>query len=83
MILDQRSLPGKAINNRSASSRAGCAAALAVAGALKSVLYGVDARDPMSMLFAMAVLLGVALVAALVPALRATRIDPITVLRSE
>ena len=72
-----------ALTTAVAGALAGCAAALAVAGVLKSVLYGVDARDPISLLLAATVLLGVALVAALVPALRATRVDPITVLRSE
>jgi putative ABC transport system permease protein len=72
-----------ALTTAAAGALTGCAAALALGGTLKSVIYGVDARDPMSMLFAVAVLLGVAVLAALVPALRATRIDPIRVLRSE
>jgi ABC-type antimicrobial peptide transport system permease subunit len=72
-----------ALATAAAGALAGCAAALAVAGALRSVIYGVDVRDPISMLFAVAVLLGVALLAALVPAVRATRIDPIQVLRSD
>jgi len=72
-----------AIVTASAGALAGCATALALGGALKSVIYGVDARDPVSMSVAVAVLLGVALLAALIPALRATRIDPIQVLRSE
>jgi ABC-type lipoprotein release transport system permease subunit len=47
------------------------------------VIYGVDARDPMSFLMAAAVLLGVTAVAALIPALRATRIEPTHVLRAD
>jgi putative ABC transport system permease protein len=73
----------RALTTAVVGALAGCAAALGLAGALKSVLYGVDTRDPASLLFAAAVLLGVALLAALVPALRATRIDPIHVLRAE
>jgi ABC-type antimicrobial peptide transport system permease subunit len=72
-----------AVATAAAGTLAGCATALALGGALKSVIYGVDARDPVSMSIAVAVLLGVALLAALIPALRATRIDPIQVLRSE
>jgi putative ABC transport system permease protein len=72
-----------AIATAAVGALAGCVAALALGGALTSVIYGVDARDPASMGFAVAVLLGVALLAAVVPALRATRIDPIQVLRSE
>ncbi len=72
-----------ALTAAAAGALAGCAAALALGGVLQSVLYGVDARDPASMLFAVAVLLAVAGIAALIPALRATRIDPVRVLRSE
>ena len=72
-----------AIATAVAGALAGCVAALALGGALTSVIYGVDARDPASMVFAVAVLLGVAGFAALVPALRVTRIDPIQVLRAE
>jgi ABC-type antimicrobial peptide transport system permease subunit len=61
----------------------GSAAALALSTALTSVIYGVDARDPMSFLMAAAVLLGVTAVAALIPALRATRIEPTHVLRAD
>ncbi len=78
-----RTVARSAITTAVAGALAGCVAALALGGALRSVIYGVDARDPASMLFAVAVLLGVALLAALIPALRATRIDPIQVLRSE
>jgi ABC-type antimicrobial peptide transport system permease subunit len=61
----------------------GCAAALALSSTLKGVIYGVDSRDPASILVAVVVLLAVAGLAALIPAVRATRIDPIHVLRSE
>ena len=82
-MLVVRMVARSAITTAAAGALAGCVAALALGGALTSVIYGVDARDPASMLSAAAVLLGVALLAALVPALRATRIDPIQVLRSE
>jgi putative ABC transport system permease protein len=61
----------------------GCVAAFWLSATLESLLYGVEARDARSFLFAASVLLGVAALAALVPALRATRIDPIRVLRSD
>jgi predicted permease len=61
----------------------GIAGALAVASALRSVLVGVSATDPLT-LGAVALLLAfAAAVACFVPALKATRIDPATALRED
>ncbi len=62
---------------------AGLAAALALSQFLTSMLVGVSARDPLSFVAVPVVLLAVSTIAALVPALRATRIHPSTALRYE
>jgi len=59
----------------------GIVAALALARLMSSMLYGVSADDPISLLVAILVLSVAALLACLLPALRATRIDPIAALR--
>ncbi|HEX6563675.1 MAG TPA: ABC transporter permease [Chthoniobacterales bacterium] len=59
----------------------GIVAALILARLTSSMLYGVSANDPVSLLVAILVLGMVALLACLLPALRATRIDPIAALR--
>ena len=48
-----------------------------------SQLYGIEPHDPVSMAMACAGVIGVALLAALVPARRAMRIDPVRALRYE
>ena len=61
----------------------GLAGALALGRLLTSLLYGVSPADPRVLLVAAAVLATVSLLASLVPAIRATRVDPIDALRSE
>jgi predicted permease len=61
----------------------GLVVAVTIAGVLKSLLFGVSARDPLTLAVVVAVLLTTALAACAVPALRATRIDPMAALRDE
>jgi ABC-type antimicrobial peptide transport system permease subunit len=61
----------------------GIAGALALTRLLGSLLYGVTARDTASFAAAGLVLAVVAVVACLIPASRAARIDPATALRNE
>jgi len=50
---------------------------------VRDMLYGVSAFDPLTWIAVVAVLTIVALVAGLVPALRAASVDPIQALRAE
>jgi putative ABC transport system permease protein len=61
----------------------GLVATTMIAGVLHSLLFGVSARDPLTLGLVTALLLSTALVACAVPALRATRIDPMVALRDE
>ena len=62
---------------------AGIALAAAAAQVLSRVLYGVGAFDPVAWATALAVLVAAAILANLVPALRAMRVNPVTALRAE
>jgi ABC-type antimicrobial peptide transport system permease subunit len=61
----------------------GVAGAVALARLLASLLYGVSAVDPLALAAAGAVLLGMGLLAAFVPARRAGRLDPAVALREQ
>jgi ABC-type antimicrobial peptide transport system permease subunit len=60
---------------------AGLRSAFVAVSSLATVLYGVRPRDPLTFAVVPMVLLVVAAVAAVVPARRAARVDPLTVLR--
>ena len=61
----------------------GGVAALALTRVLASLLFEVDATDPAVFGAAALILLGVVVAAACIPAFRASRIDPATMLRCE
>jgi ABC-type lipoprotein release transport system permease subunit len=66
---------------------AGCAAglmlALAFARLLSGMLYGVPSSDKGTLGAVIAVVLGVATLASLIPSVRAARVEPMQVLRDE
>jgi len=61
----------------------GVLASLAMGALVASLLYGVTPRDPVVLGAVAALLLIVAVVACLVPAWRAMRVDPMETLRAE
>jgi len=62
---------------------AGIAGALALSRLSATLLYGVAGADALSIALAAALMLAVALLAAVIPARRAARVDPLTALRYE
>jgi putative ABC transport system permease protein len=62
---------------------AGIAGAFFLSSLLESLLFGVAARDGATLSIAAIVLLAVTMLACLIPARRATRVDPATALRLE
>jgi ABC-type antimicrobial peptide transport system permease subunit len=61
----------------------GLAAALLLSGTLEALLYGVRSRDLVSFVVSAVAVLAVTVLAAVIPALRAIRVDPVNLLRSE
>jgi len=61
----------------------GLGAALLLSRLAESFLFGIAARDPFTYVVISALLLVIAVIAALLPARRASRVDPLVALRSE
>ncbi|MGD8868140.1 MAG: ADOP family duplicated permease, partial [Gemmatimonadales bacterium] len=61
----------------------GLAASFAATGLVRSLLFGVEPNDPLTLAAGACVLVVAALVAAYLPARRATAVDPVTALRHE
>jgi ABC-type antimicrobial peptide transport system permease subunit len=78
-----RMVLGKAAVLAGAGAVAGVAGAFATTHVLEGLLFGVSRTDTATFAVVPILLGGVALLAAYVPASRATRVDPTTVLRLE
>jgi putative ABC transport system permease protein len=76
-----RQIVGRGVALVALGAAIGVAVAVPVAELLTSLLYGVEASDPMSLAAAVAVLLIVGMLAAFLPARRASLTDPATALR--
>ena len=80
----RRAAPG-AVGRRSSRSRSACSVGIVGSFLLRSSLdrlvYGVSTSDPATFLALPVLLAAVAVVASLIPALRAARVDPMTALR--
>ncbi|HEV3056914.1 MAG TPA: ABC transporter permease [Vicinamibacterales bacterium] len=79
----RRLVVGQAIRMGAVGLGIGLAGAFVVARSLGSLLYGVGPGDPATFTGVSAMLLAVMLLAAYLPARRATRVDPMTALRTE
>jgi ABC-type antimicrobial peptide transport system permease subunit len=61
----------------------GLASAVGLGRFVESQLYGVSARDPVSLALAAVILLTAGVVAGLLPAWRPAKVDPVVALRAE
>ena len=74
---------GQAMRPVALGTLVGVGGALAASRVLSGQLFGVTRTDPLTMAAVVATLIGVALVASVVPARRAAAVDPTRALQSE
>jgi ABC-type antimicrobial peptide transport system permease subunit len=78
-----RSVLAQGLKLASAGIVCGVCIGLILARLLGNLVYGVHAADPVTLALTIGVALGTAALACYLPARRATRVDPMTALRSE
>jgi putative ABC transport system permease protein len=78
-----RLVVGQGLGLSVAAIAAGALVALLLGRVMERLLFGVEARDPVTFAAVAVILLGTAFVASALPARRATRVDPTTALRAE
>jgi hypothetical protein len=74
---------GEGVRQASIGVVVGVAAAMLLAGRMRSILFHISPRDPAVIIAAVAVLIGCAALAAAIPGRRAMAIDPMTAIREE
>jgi predicted permease len=79
----RRAVLGEALTLALLGTASGVVGAWVLSRALSGLVYGITTRDPAAFTLGPAVLLVAAMLAALVPAQRATRVDPLRSIRSE
>jgi ABC-type antimicrobial peptide transport system permease subunit len=76
-------IAGQTLGMTAAGTMLGLGAALAAGHALRSLLYGISPQDPRSLIAAMIFVALIAAAGTILPAIRATRVDPMVALRYE
>jgi predicted permease len=78
-----RQIVGQGMAVAGVGAGVGLAAALVLTRMMRSILFGVSPTDVPTFIVVAAVLFGIAAAASLIPARRATRVDPLVALRSD
>jgi putative ABC transport system permease protein len=78
-----RMVLGEGVRRTAAGVALGLAGALAASRAVRGLLYGVGATDPVTYAAVIALLVAVTIAACLLPAWRAARVNPLTALRGD
>jgi ABC-type antimicrobial peptide transport system permease subunit len=78
-----RGVLGETLRTSAIALAIGLLLARATSGVMSSLLYGVTATDPLTFGVAGAVVLAMALLACVVPARRAAKLDPVAALRAD